>query len=209
MRFRVTLREIAPLVWREFEVPANYTLWDLHVAIQDAMGWDDCHLHVFRFARSRGLKPVELGIPDPDLPEGEDSVLPDWEHRASEFFSQAGVSATYEYDFGDGWEHDVRLEAVVLRAKGTKYPRCTGGERACPPEDCGGPYGYSELLEILFDPAHEEFESRRAWVGTGFDPEKFKASAVKFKTPRPGGGVRSGRDGSGDHCANSVFEAAA
>jgi hypothetical protein len=181
-RFRITLRDIAPQVWREVEVPASYSLWDLHVAIQDAMGWDDRHLHVFRFPRSQA-RAVELGIPDPDLPVGEDSVLPDWEHTILEFFPEAGATGMYEYDFGDGWEHDVRLEAIVPRTKGVKYPRCTGGERACPPEDCGGPHGYSELLEILFDPQHEEFERTRIWVGSGFDPERFRTSTVRFSNP--------------------------
>lgn len=183
MRFRITLRDVEPPVWREVEVPANYSLWDLHVAIQDAMGWADRHLHVFRFSRPASEKPVELGIPDPDLPASADSVLPDWEHRASEFFAAAGASGMYEYDFGDGWEHDVRFEGSVPRSKGKKYPRCSGGERACPPEDCGGPDGYAQLLEILFDPHHDEFKSTRHWVGGRFDPERFRASAVRFDHP--------------------------
>jgi len=181
--FRVTLRDVEPPVWRELEVPADYSLWDLHVAIQDAMGWEDRHLHVFRFSVPATKKPVELGIPDPDAPAGADSVLPDWKHRAAEFFAAPGESGTYEYDFGDGWEHDVRFQGPVPRSKGKKYPRCSGGERACPPEDCGGPGGYAQLLEILLDPQHEEFANTKRWVGSRFDPERFRASAVRFDNP--------------------------
>jgi len=102
----------------------------------------------------------------------------------SEFFPAPGALATYECDFGDGWQHDVQLEGVVSQVKGTKCPRCTGGERACPPEDCGGPDGYTRMLEIIFDPKHEEFESMRTWLGGKFDPEAFAPSAVKFDNPK-------------------------
>jgi len=183
LRFRITLREVAPPVWREVEVPLRHSLWDLHVAIQDAMGWEDRHLHVFRFSRLESRKAIELGIPDSDLPVGEDSVLPDWEHAATEFFTEPGASCVYEYDFGDGWEHDVRFEAIVPTVRGTKYPRCTAGDRACPPEDCGGPRGYSRLLDVIFDPQHEEFESARSWLGRDFEPERFDASSVRFTNP--------------------------
>jgi hypothetical protein len=183
-RFRITLRDVAPPIWREIEVPTTYSMWDLHVAIQDAMGWQDCHLHVFRFARPGFDDAVEVGIPDPDLPPGADSVLPGWEHRVSEFFEAPGALATYDYDFGDGWEHEIRLESVISQAEGTKYPRCSGGERACPPEDCGGPDGYARLLEIIFDPRHEEFQSMRTWLGRDFHAEAFTPSAVKFENPK-------------------------
>jgi Plasmid pRiA4b ORF-3-like protein len=183
-RFRITLRDVAPAIWREVEVPISYTLWDLHVALQDAMGWQDCHLHVFKFRQLDSHDVVEVGIPDPDLPPGADSVLPGWEHRVSEYFPQPGAAAVYEYDFGDGWEHDLVLEAVVRQVAGEKYPRCGGGLRACPPEDCGGPDGYARLLDIMGDPQHEEFESMVTWLGRKLDPEAFDRSAVKFRNPK-------------------------
>src|SRR5512145_305250 len=140
-QFRVGLREIVPPIWRLIEVPARYSFWDLHVAIQDAMGWTDSHLHAFRFA-PRGAEGVQIGIPEDDSFEDDEPILPGWEHPIREFFASVGDTAEYEYDFGDSWEHDVRLEAVLPRIKGQKYPRCVSGERACPPEDCGGVVGY-------------------------------------------------------------------
>ena len=123
---------------------------------------------IFMSSSSRSL--TVLLRSDPDLALGADSVLPGWKHRVSEFFAAPGALATYEYDFGDGWQHDVRFEGVVSQAKGTKYPRCTGGDRACPPEDCGGPDGYARMLEIICDPKHEEFASMRKWLGGHREP---------------------------------------
>ena len=96
----------------------------------------------------------------------------------------AGMRAQYEYDFGDGWEHDVELEAVGLRVPSAKYPRCLAGERACPPEDCGGPPGYERLLEILANPAHEEYDEMLEWVGGQFDANAFAAERVRFDNPK-------------------------
>ncbi len=178
-RLRVTLRGVEPSIWREIEVLSSGSFWDLHVAIQDAMGWKDTHLHLFRLRPSSG-KSLELGFPDPDLPPGTDTVLPSWETPLSVFVEAAGGAAEYAYDFGDGWEHDVELLAVGPRQKGVVYPRCTAGERACPPEDCGGVYGYARLLEIIFDPQHEEFGQMRQWLGGPFDPEAFDPAGVHF-----------------------------
>ncbi len=183
-QFRITLRDIEPPVWREIEVPATYSLWDLHVAIQDAMGWKDCHLHAFRLHDPKTGVQVEVGIPDEDAFDDSEPLLAGWEHPLREFFVEPGTSAEYEYDFGDGWEHDVLFQAVVPRIKGRKYPRCIGGARACPPEDCGGTHGYANLLAVIFDPLHEEFESTMTWLGGAFDPERFEAAKVRFDNPR-------------------------
>jgi hypothetical protein len=96
----------------------------------------------------------------------------------------AGVTLPYEYDFGDGWKHSVTLEAIVARQDGRKYPVCVAGARACPPEDCGGPPGYDNLLAAIRDPDHEDHESVLEWLGGRFDPERFDPSRVKFDDPR-------------------------
>lgn len=183
-QFKIILRGITPPVWRRIEVPASYSLWDLHVAIQDVMGWKDYHLHAFRFDDPDGHGRVEVGIPNDDAFEGEAAVLPGWEQPMREYFERPGMLVEYEYDFGDGWEHDVLFEGVVSRVKGLKYPRCIGGARACPPEDCGGVQGYEELLTVILDPLNPEFDSTRTWLGGNFDPEAFDPTRVKFDNPR-------------------------
>ena len=104
--------------------------------------------------------------------EGDDPILPGWEVHIATYFTRAGAVARYEYDFGDGWEHEVTLDAIVPRQKGTRLPRCLGGERACPPEDCGGPPGYENVIAVIADPSHEEYESMLEWLGGRFDPER-------------------------------------
>jgi hypothetical protein len=99
-------------------------------------------------------------------------------------FDRPGATARYEYDFGDGWQHEVTLEAIVPAQAGRRYPICLAGERACPPEDCGGVPGYENLLEVMRDPEHEEYESMLQWVGGRFTPERFDPRTVKFDDPR-------------------------
>jgi len=101
----------------------------------------------------------------------------------SAYFSLQNPHALYTYDFGDGWEHSVTLEAILPQEPGLDYPRCLGGERACPPEDCGGTYGYAEFLAAIRDPEHEEHQSMLEWVGGAFDPEHFRPEAVQFDDP--------------------------
>ena len=141
-QFKISLREIIPVVWRRILVPTNYDFWDLHVAIQDSMGWLDFHLHPFSIKRPHARNVSEIGIPDDD---GffDIEILPGWEVYVSDYFSDIGVSALYRYDSGDGWEHDVLLEGLIIKEEGTKYPVCVDGQSKCPPEDCGGVYGYS------------------------------------------------------------------
>lgn len=184
LQFKVTLRDVEPSVWRRIEVPASYSFWDLHVAIQDAMGWLDCHLHVFRVRDGRTSATAEIGIPDPDGFEADRTMLPGWEVPVAAYLSQPGDRALYEYDFGDSWTHDVILEAIGRRTPRTKYPRCTAGGRACPTEDCGGPPGYADLLATLADPGHREYADMVEWAGGPVDPEAFNPATVRFDNPR-------------------------
>ena len=143
--FKLRLLEVSPPIWRSIQVPETYSFWDLHVALQDAMGWLDYHLHLFRVAKPDTGEAVQIGIPDDDAFEGDEPSLPGWEIPIAHYFPRSGVVARYEYDFGDGWEHELTLEAILPRQRGQKYPRCVGGARACPPEDCGGIGGYEDL----------------------------------------------------------------
>jgi hypothetical protein len=182
IRFKISLKAIRPSIWRRIEVPARYSFWDLHVAIQDAMGWVDYHLHEFRVRNARG-QIDEVGIPNDDAFEGEPPILPGWKVQVADYFDRIGARATYEYDFGDSWIHDLRVEAIGPRAPRVKYPRCVAGARRCPPEDCGGPSGYAELLTVIADPSHEEHASTLQWLGGPIDPAAFDVSAVQFDDP--------------------------
>jgi len=184
LRIRVELTGILPPIWRELLIPAAYSFWDLHVAIQDSLGWLDYHLHEFRFGSGERGDQVLIGIPSDEAWENAPEVLPGWEIPVIEYLSQPGDQAEYEYDFGDGWLHAVKLISVEPRLKGTRYPQCVAGERACPPEDCGGTHGYQELLEALFDPAHPDHTSMSRWIPKGWGPELFSPAKVRFDNPR-------------------------
>lgn len=168
-RIKVTLRHLSPSVWRHVEVPADMKLGKLHCILQIAMGLSDSHLHAFRVGST------VYGVPDPDFPDDETV-----NERNVRLGQVAGEDATlvYEYDFGDGWEHELKIEKAFPADPATHYPRCSGGERACPPEDCGGPPGYQHLLEVLRGPKHEEHEEMREWIGGEFDPEAFDLNSV-------------------------------
>ena len=171
LQIKVGLRGANPPIWRRLEVPANVTLAKLHDIIQVAFGWDNSHLHVFETPYGNfGIADRELG------------------HRSAAQVTLEQVAPgvkskiQYLYDFGDNWEHEILVEKVLDRDRATTYPRCTGGRRAAPPDDCGGIWGYAELEEILADPAHPEHGDRLEWLGldgpADFDPARFDAAEV-------------------------------
>jgi hypothetical protein len=179
-QFKITLQGVKPPIWRRIQVPETYTFWDLHVAIQDAMGWSDCHLHEFRFADPSTEEEVNIGIPNEDYGT---EVLPEWEQKIADLFSRGNKLAGYIYDFGDNWEHRIQLEKILPREEGVAYPMCIKGKRACPPEDCGGIWGYEDFLEAMRNPDHEEHESILEWFGGEYDPEHFDPQEVHFDDP--------------------------
>lgn len=154
-QFRIALKDIKPTVWRRIQVPETYTFWDLHVAIQDVMGWFDCHLHQFKMLEPMTKTKVDIGIPDED---DDYEILPGWRQKILDFFSPENKTSYYIYDFGDNWTHTILLEQILPREKGLVYPLCIEGQRACPPEDCGGAWGYEKFLDVIMDPGHEKYE---------------------------------------------------
>jgi len=182
-QFKITLNEIAPTIWRRIQVPGNYSFWDLHVAIQDAMGWLDYHLHEFELKHPDGHTIVRIGIPDEESAWSRET-LAGWRVPIADYFTEANRTASYTYDFGDTWVHQIEFEGIESRSPQKEYPRCIGGERACPPEDVGGDGGYESFLEIIRDPEHEEHERMLTWVGGEFDPESFDPQEVIFDDPR-------------------------
>ena len=168
-RFRLELLGVAPTIWRTLEVPSTFSFFYLHRVIQLALGWEDYHLHLFK------VEKMKIGDPNP---EWDLQCLDERDLLLGEFPLQLGDEIRYEYDFGDGWDHLLVLEAMLLAEKDVTYPRCTGGARACPLEDCGGPWGYSEMLKALADPTDPDYEHWSSWAGEDFDPEDFDFMAI-------------------------------
>jgi hypothetical protein len=125
----------------------------------------------------------QIGIPD-DSFEDEEPFLASWAVRIIDYFREPGDRADYEYDFGDGWEHEVVLEEIASRIPRKRYPLRLDGARACPPEDCGAVHGYEEMLAALRDPTHEEHENMVEWVGGKYDPATFSPKKVRFDDPK-------------------------
>ncbi|MDI6824243.1 MAG: plasmid pRiA4b ORF-3 family protein [Bacillota bacterium] len=178
---KVTIRDIEPPVWRRLKVPASVTFHELHRIIQVAFGWLDYHLYKFEFEDAV----VVEENPDFSIEElyGEDLLhFEPEETPISELFDHYD-SCVYEYDFGDGWEHDIVVEKRLKESKRNAVPVCLGGERHRPPEDVGGPGGYQEFLETIRDKDNPERDDMLSWGqkdtrGRLFDPEYFHLEAV-------------------------------
>lgn len=169
-QIKVTLKGMKPSIWRRIVVPADITLAGLHNVIQRAMGWQDCHLHEFVIDGSR------YGCPVPEDADFNEDMINEARVRLNKV---AGPNAKflYCYDFGDDWVHQIHIEREVA-SDGERVARCLAGKNAGPPEDCGGPYGYAQLLAILADPEHEQHEETLAWAGDDVDPQWFDAKQV-------------------------------
>lgn len=168
--FKIVLIESKPLIWREFQVTDDYRFDRFHQVLQIVMGWNNSHLHDFR------IKGREIGMVDDgyleEFPELEDETkiyLRDLSLEEKETFN-------YRYDFGDCWEHVIYVENISNGK--LLMPICTDGEKACPPDDCGGVRGYTNLLEILKNPSHPEYRDYREWLPQRFNPNRFSLDAV-------------------------------
>ena len=171
-QIKVTLLGTSPPIWRRLLVPADATLAQLHNALQTAMGWENCHLHEFCMGQRR------FGPPEPGDFMGMPSAEDERKAPLSSVLGRVGAKVTYTYDFGDGWEHGIVLEKRLPADPNMTYPVCTGGQLACPPEDCGGVPGFYGLLDAIGDPSHDQHAELRDWVGDGFDPKAFSAEDV-------------------------------
>jgi hypothetical protein len=171
-QLKVTLLGTRPPIWRRLLVPSDLNLTQLHDVLQVAMGWQDGHLHEFLAGGRR------FGPPDPEDQFMADDVGDERKVRVFRLFGRTGAKALYTYDFGDTWEHSIVLEKRLPAAPNMIYPICADGQLACPPEDCGGIPGFYDLLDALQDPAHEEHQQLRDWVGGDYDPEVFSIEAV-------------------------------
>jgi len=171
-QLKVTLLNTKPPVWRRILVDSGITLDRLHEVIQAAFGWWNCHLHEFEIAHRR------YGVPDPDFDFGPPTI----DERTARLTALVGEGASfhYTYDFGDDWRHKVTVEKVTPAGHGTTVPDCIGGRRACPPEDCGGPWGYQDLLESLSDGSASR-DDRLDFVGHDFAPGDFSLNLANVR----------------------------
>lgn len=171
----VSLRWVEPTIWRRVLVPSDFFFAALHRILNEAMGWEDTHLHAFTFGDQR------IGIPDPDFFE---EVLDERHHSLASLGVGKGQRFVYRYDWGDDWEHDVLVEKVLPAPGSERVPTCTAGARSCPPEDVGGPPGYFEFVAAIRDPNHPEHRTMREWLGGTFDPEGFDLGAANERLAR-------------------------
>jgi hypothetical protein len=167
-RFRITLQDADPAIWRRIET-VDVTLGQLHALIQTAMGWKNSHLHQFEIAGSRY---TDCRFTTDDFGAIDYSGL-----RICDLVAKhgTGLRMGYEYDFGDGWQHEIALEEVTEAERGIRYPRCLDGEQACPPEDIGGVYGFADFVAAITNPSHSEHDDYLEWHGP-FDPAEFDAA---------------------------------
>ena len=170
---KVTLLGTSPPVWRRILVPRDITLQHLHRTLQTVMGWTNSHLHQFVVQRQR--------ISDPRSRVGT-KVANENRTRLGELIWTVGARLLYEYDFGDGWQHELLLEEVLLGDE-TFQQTCVAGKRCCPPEDCGGPQGFAELLQALQDANHPSHEEACEWLGD-YVPESFSAEEINRRLRR-------------------------
>jgi hypothetical protein len=183
-QFLIVLASTDPLVWRRIQVPESYSFWDLHVAVQDAMGWHDYHLHEFTVMQPRIRRSVRIGIPNDECPN-ERPCLAGWKVPIAKYFADGhATAATYIYDFGDNWDHVLVGEGGEASDPKATYLRCISGEGVCPPEDCGGVHGYGRFLEAVRGARHPEHRDMVQWVGGAFDPHEFGRRRVRFDDPR-------------------------
>lgn len=167
-QLKVTLLGGEPPIWRRLLVARNVTLKRLHFIIQAAMGWQNSHLHLFETEAGR------FGEPNPEWEDVEDHTA----FRLYHVADKPGQKLKYIYDMGDGWQHEVEVEAISADSRYQGIPVCLEGAGACPPEDCGGIGGYAELLKALADKQHERHAELKEWLGHPFNPEAFHLADI-------------------------------
>lgn len=167
-QIKITLKDSKPPIWRRIRVSGETNLYKLHRILQKVMGWEGYHLHQFVIDKKK------YAHPDAELEE----VLDERKYKLSQLPLQENAKFVYQYDFGDSWMHEILIEKILLAEGKPQFPLCLAGERACPPEDCSGIWGYEEFLEAIKDPKHERHEELLNWIGGVFDPEAFDLNTV-------------------------------
>lgn len=185
-QLKITLSYSDPVVWRRVVVPANIKLHRLHDLIQRVMPWTNSHLHQFIVGnrRKRGAEVVFYGMKNLDFADPDDGTLDEKKFSLGEIAPAVKDRFIYEYDFGDGWEHELLVEKILPPDASFKKSLCLAGENACPPDDCGGIPGYYQMLEILADPKDPEHEHWKEWIGGSWDASQFDLKAANAALKR-------------------------
>ncbi len=173
LELEITLQDTKPKIWRRVLVPDSLNFRELHYVIQFAMGWTNSHLHQFivgRHDRNIGM-PFDDGFDDAEMEDGRNVII-------RELLNAPKDKIKYEYDFGDGWEHLLEVKKVHEPEPGQTYPRLIGGAMACPPEDCGGVWGYAEIVEAMKKKSTKRYEELLEWLGGEFDAEEFDVDEI-------------------------------
>jgi hypothetical protein len=172
---KITLLNMPHPIWRQFVVPSNISLSKLHEVIQVVMGWHNCHMHSFLLGKQQYMSKMAI---DCD-PFGDNDSLPEEKYTLESLLSKKGAKIGYWYDFGDDWMHEIVVGNADYTNSEVKSPICCiEGVGACPPEDCGGPYGFFSFCEAMADPKHPEHGELKEWFGGKFDPKHFDIDAV-------------------------------
>lgn len=179
-QFKITLLDTAPSIWRRIQVPISYSFWELHVAIQNAMGWLDYHLHEFIVIDPNSGKKRLIGIANED--DFYNTTSPSWKVKIKQFI-KLNPTIRYIYDLVDRWEHEIKFEGIYLNSVKTTYPLCLDGERACPPECIGGALGYKHFLKVISDAKNPGYKDMLDWAGGSFDAKGFDPNCVSFQNP--------------------------
>lgn len=170
-QIKVTLKHSKPPIWRRIQVAGDTRLDKLHLILQEVMGWENYHLHQFIVGGTY------YGKPHPDYDDFFE-MKDEKKVRLNQIAPREKSKFTYEYDFGDSWEHELLVEKVLPPESDVHYPCCIKGKRACPPEDVGGVWGYDSFLEAIQNPADPEHEDMLEWIGGEFDPEAFDLDEI-------------------------------
>jgi hypothetical protein len=172
-QIQIALAKYKPKIWRRILIQPELLLPDFHLTIQIVMGWENSHLN--QFVKNNTFYTERL---EDDWDWGAMKNVDYKDLKISDLLKKGKDKIDYEYDFGDSWHHDIILEKILPGDEKLKYPICIDGKLACPPEDCGGIWGYANLLEILKHPDHEEYEEYFEWFGGEFDPNKFDKDEI-------------------------------
>ena len=168
-QLKITLKGAKPPIWRRVQLLDIANLETLHHIIQIAMGWTDSHLHQFT------INGIDYGQPMPEYDDFE--VSDETKAKLNQLVAEKS-KFLYTYDMGDSWDHEILVEKILPRETDRLYPTCLTGKRSCPPEDCGGVWGYAEFVAAIQDPDHPDHEDMLEWIGGDFDPEEFDPKEV-------------------------------